>query len=40
MSTADLYEAAISSSNSALAFIGSADATIRNMALVGKGRVM
>lgn len=40
LTTADLYRAAIFQFDSALAFIGSTDATIRNMALVGKGRVI
>jgi hypothetical protein len=40
MTTTDLYKAAVAQFDSALAIIGTADASIRNVALVGKGRVL
>src|SRR5205814_1510230 len=40
MSTADLYKAAIAQFDSALALIGTSDATIRQVALIGKARTI
>ena len=40
MTTSDLYKAAILQFDSALAIIGTADASVRNIALIGKARVL